>query len=243
MAPVRTRRRSTLPLLILCALVGCRATATGPVDTVAAYAQALRDGRYPDAWRMLSVTARQSLPYDDFERAARERPEELRDAITAYERVDTQVPITAHLELASGDPVALLFEDGEWRIDPSALEFYGQHTPRQALQSFARAVERERWDVLLRLAPRAVGEQLRASAAEPGDSGAARTAEGILRDAWTGPVAERDRQILGHLRQALERSRPIELSGARATMSYGPTNQYVARLVREDGLWKIEDPN
>lgn len=227
-----------LAIVTLLSLASCQATAPGPVDTVAAYAAALRDGRHADAWRMLSATARASLPYEAFERAARERPEELRDAVGAYERVDTQVPVVTQLELASGDRVRLLYEDGAWRIDPSALEFYGQHTPRQALQSFVRAVEASRWDVLLRLAPRAVAEQLRAGVA--GDGGAARPAEEVLRDAWTGDGAEADRAMLRLLQQGLDQGRPIELAGDRATMTYG-TTQHVARLVREDGLWRVED--
>ncbi|MFO0604155.1 MAG: hypothetical protein U0324_13320 [Polyangiales bacterium] len=231
--------RQSLAILLLLAASSCQATAPGPVDAVAAYAAALRDGRHADAWRMLSASAREALPYDAFERAARERPEELRDAITAYERVDPQVPVAAQLELASGDRVRLLYEDGAWRIDPSALEFYGQHTPRQALQSFARAVEASRWDVLLRLAPRAVAEQLRAGGPGP-DGGAPRGAEQLLRDAWTGEGAEGDRAMLRLLQADLDRGRPIEVAGDRATMTYGAT-QHVARLVREDGLWKVED--
>lgn len=229
------------PLVALLALLlfaSCQATAPGPVDTVAAYAAALRDGRHADAWRMLSATAREALSFEEFERAARERPEELRDAISAYDRVDTQVPVATQLELASGDRVRLLYEDGAWRIDPSGLEFYGQHTPRQALQSFVRAVEASRWDVLLRLAPRAVAEQLRAGAAA--DGGAPQPAEEVLRAAWTGDGAEGDRALLRALQQDLDRGRPVELAGDRATMTYGLT-QHVARLVREDGQWKVED--
>ncbi len=231
-------RSGSVTLLLLLALVSCQATAPGPVDTVAAYASALREGRHADAWRMLSATARASLSFEAFERAARERPEELRDAIGAYDRVDTQVPVATQLELASGDRVRLLYEDGAWRIDPSALEFYGQHTPRQALQSFVRAVEASRWDVLLRLAPRAVAEQLRAGTAA--DGGAPQPAEEVLRAQWTGDGAEGDRAMLRLLQEALDRGRPIELAGDRATMTYGVT-QHVARLVREEGLWRVED--
>lgn len=233
-------RRSTVTLLALVVLLaGCRATAPGPVDTVAAYAQALRDGRYADAWQMLSLPARAELPYEAFERAAREHPDELRDAITAYERVDLAAPITAQLELASSDPVRMLYEDGAWRIDPSALEFYGQHTPRQALQSFVRAVERERWDVVLRLAPRAVADQLREGSV--GDGGAARSAEDVLREAWTGPRGESDRRLLRLVQDALDRALPVEIAGDRATMTYGAASQHVARLVREEGLWRVDD--
>ena len=69
---------------------------------------------------------------------------------------------------------------------------------------------------------------------------AARPAEEVLRDAWTGDGAEADRAMLRLLQQGLDQGRPIELAGDRATMTYG-TTQHVARLVREDGLWRVED--
>jgi len=232
--------RTCLVLLsvFLFATSRCQTVAPGPIDTVAAYAAALRDGRHADAWRMLSASAREALPYETFERMAREHPEELRDAIRAYERIDTQTPVVTYLELANGERVRLFYEGGAWRIDPSVLEFYGQHTPRQALRSFVRAVEAGRWDVVLRFAPRAVAEQLRAGAG--GDGAPARSPEEILRDAWSGERAEADRALLRLLQADLDRGRPIEVTGDRATMTYGAT-QHVARLVREDGLWKIED--
>lgn len=232
--------------LVLALACGCRATAPTPTDALAAYASALRENRYADAWRLLSASSRQALPYEAFERAAREHPDELRDALAAVDRVDPNAPVTARLELASGEVVTLTEEDGEWHLDPSTLEFYGQHTPRQALRSFVRALERRRWDVLLRLAPRAVVAGLTSAAASaahaPGQSPP--TAADRLRDAWSGAEAERVEQTLRRLREALDQGRHIEEVGDSATMTYGPTaGQSIARLTREDGLWKVEDPD
>ena len=56
-------RSGRVTLLALLSLASCQATAPGPVDTVAAYASALRDGRHADAWRMLSTTARGALTF------------------------------------------------------------------------------------------------------------------------------------------------------------------------------------
>jgi hypothetical protein len=216
-------------LVALClSLAACSGAAPGPVDTVAAYAQALREGRYGDAYPLLSATARQGLPYEAFERLARERPDETRALADDYASVDPRAPLTARFALANGESVTLFYEDGAWRIDPAALVFYGQETPREALRSFARAVARQRWDVLLRLAPRAVAAQLR-------------MANRSLRDAWTGPGAERDLAVLQRLVEALERGATPDVTGDRATLVYGEARAYVARLVREDGLWKVED--
>lgn len=216
-------------LVALClSLAACSGASPGPVDTVAAYAQALREGRYGDAYPLLSASARQGLPYEAFERLARERPDETRALADDYASADRSAPLTARLALANGDSVALFYEEGAWRLDPAALEFYGQQTPRDALRSFARAVERQRWDVLLRLAPRAVAVQLR-------------MADHSLRDAWTGPASERDRAVLQRLVEALDRGATPDVAGDRATLTYGAASAYVARLVREDGLWKVED--
>src|SRR5207245_1314506 len=116
------------------------------------------DARYVDAWQLLSTDARRALPYEDFDRAARAHPDEVRGLIDTYSRVDPRAPVTARLDLEGAEPVTLVYEGGAWRLDPSALEFYGQRTPRQCLRAFVRALERQRWDVLVRLAPRRVAE-------------------------------------------------------------------------------------
>ncbi len=223
-------------------LLACRALSPGPVDAITAYSQALREGRYPDAYALLAASTRRSLSYEDFARAARERPDEVGAVADDLARADRDGPLTAHVDLPGGDRLALLWESGAWRVDPSAFEFYPQRTPREALRSFARAFERSRWDALLRLAPREVATQLRmASSQRDADAGAPpRTAEEALRDAWSGPRSERDREVLRRMVEALERGATIEVSGDHASLTYGAASSYVARLVREDGLWKVE---
>lgn len=234
-------RRLALPVTLL-ALVACRALSPGPVDAVTAYSQALRESRYADAYALLSSSTQRTLSYEAFERAARASPDELRGVADDFERADRSAPLTARVELPGGDRVSLLWEDGAWRVDPSSFEFYPQRTPREALKSFARAVERSRWDVLLRLAPREVATQLRMASSQPsGDAGApSRTAEEALRDAWSGARSERDREVLRRMVEALDRGAVIDVSGDRASLTYGAAGTYVARLVREDGLWKVE---
>lgn len=240
------RPRRTLALAafaVLCALgPACGGSQPGPVDTLAAYREALREGRLTDAYRMLSTNARVLVPYERYEEMARRYPDEVRDAVAAFGELSPGTPVTARMELASGEVITLTEEGGRWRIDPSTLEFYGQHTPAQALRSFTRALARERWEVLVRLAPRRVVERLETMSREnPGDGGVPSAAE-ALRRAWTGPDAEGAQTLLRRLRDALDRGRPIEVVGDRASMSYGTGNQSLARLVREGGLWRIEEP-
>jgi len=227
-------------LVVLVALLGCSPRAVGPVDTVHAYAQSLREGRLDDAWMHLSAGARAALPYENFVALARAHPESVQDAVRAFGEVSAEAPITARVELASGETVTLLQEGGQWRLDPAALDFYSQRTPQTALRAFVRALERQRWEVLLDLAPRAELARLEAMARES-DAGA-RTAADVLRAHWAGTEAASTQQTLTRLRDALERGRAVEVIGDRATMRYGVGLQHAARLVREEGLWRVEDP-
>jgi hypothetical protein len=192
---------------------------------VTAYTSALRDQRYTDAYRLLSAEARRALPYDDFEQLARTNPDEVRETIRWLDQVDATAPVTARMELPSGEFVTFVQEAGQWRLDPSALDFYGQHTPRQALRSFIRALQRRRYDVLLRFVPR------RLAAGMTADS---------LRRAWEGDEeADHVQTMLQQLAHDIDHT--IEVVGDRATMQYG--TGLTAQLVREDGVWKIEDPD
>jgi len=216
--------------LFLCAasaVGGCAGARPGPSDVVASYTAALREQRYGDAYRLLSAEARRALPYDDFEQLARSNPDEVRETVRSLDQVDPTAPVTARMELPSGDTVQLVLENGQWRLDPSALDFYGQHTPRQALHSFVRALERRRYDVLLRFVPRRLAQGMTVDA---------------LRHAWeSDDEAEQVQSMLRALRAGLDH--PIEVVGDRATMQYGLNGRFVAQLVREDGVWKIEDPD
>jgi hypothetical protein len=214
----------------------CRAAAPGPRDTLLAYASALREGRYADAWQLLSPAAQQSMTQEEFVSAARSQPDEINATAGGYSDVSANGSMVARVEMATGETVSLVYEEGQWRLDPASLDFYSQSTPAAALASFVSAVENQRWDVLLRLAPRAIASQLRMASSQP-----ARVPEEILREAWTGPRAQRDRDVLRVLKQSLERGATPERTDDHATLVYGIANQYTARLVREEGVWKVED--
>ncbi|MDP3275986.1 MAG: hypothetical protein Q8Q09_12370 [Deltaproteobacteria bacterium] len=221
--------RSSVWLLVvvmgLCG--GCGAARQAPFDVIQSYQQALQGQRFGDAYALLSAEARNAMSLEDFERTAREQPEELRETTRWLAQIDNNATTTARLELSAGESIELIEEGGAWRLDPTVLDFYGQRTPRQAIRAFARALERRRWEVLMRFAPRRVAEQL--------------TPE-RLREAWErGADAEDVQRMLAALRQSTER--PIEVTGERATMTYGAGNRYTMQLVHEDGMWKVEDPD
>jgi len=104
------------------------------------------------------------------------------------------------------------------------LDFYSQSTPRDALRSFVRAIERNRYDVILQFVPSEYRERM--------------SADG-LRTLWEGDKREEIQQLLENLRTSLDE--PIEETGDRATMQY--MDRFTCRFVREDGLWRIEDPD
>jgi hypothetical protein len=221
------RALARVAALCLPALVACSAGRQAPFDVVQSYHSALRESRYSDAYSLLSSDARRTLSYDDFERVARDNPDEVRETVRWLEQVDPNAPVTARLDLGNGENVQLVEEGGGWRLDPAVLDFYGQRSPRQCVRSFTRALDRRRWDVLVRFAPRRVAESLTADQ---------------LRDAWErGGDADDVQRMLTALRQSTER--PIEVSGDRATMTYGVGNRFTMQLVREDGVWKVEDPD
>lgn len=236
---------NALPLVALAALLvvapGCASRPVGPADTVRAYAQSLREGRFDEAYLLLSAEARRALPYERFVSLARSQPESVQDAVASFSAVSPEAPITARVELASGETVTLLHEGGQWRLDPAALDFYGQRTPQEALRSFVRALERQRWAVLVDLAPRE--EVARMEAMARGSDGGTATAADVLRAHWGGTEAAATQEMLERLRDALERGRMIETVGDRAVMRYGVGLQHAARLVREEGLWRVEDPD
>lgn len=212
---------------VLLAMAGCTAARQAPFDIVQSYQAALRDARFSDAYQLLSTETRRTLSYPDFERIARENPDELRETLRWLDSIEADSAVTARLELSNGEAITLVEEGGSWRLDPAVLDFYGQRTPRQCVRSFTRALERRRWDVLLRFAPHRVAEQISADQ---------------LRDAWErGSDADDVQRMLIALRTSTER--PIEVAGDRATMTYGVGNRFTMQLIREEGTWKVEDPD
>ena len=106
--------------------------------------------------------------------------------------------------------------------DASSIDLYAQDTPRHAIQGFVRAVERKRYDIVLRYVPDSHKQGL-----DPAK----------LKAAWEGQEKEEMEQVVAALKQALP-SASIEETGERATMPYGAGTM---QLVREHGLWKIEN--
>jgi hypothetical protein len=215
--------RRLAPLLAFALL--CAACAPGLEDPEAvlhAYARALDEGRSEDAYRMLSDDAKRGISLEAFRRMMRESQSDVKEVGQALSRPTSPPVVTATLSTPSGQEIDLVLENGRWRVEATAIDLYAQDTPRHAVQGFVRALERKRYDMILRYVPDSHKEGLDAAK---------------LKTAWEGHDKEEMTQVLSALKQALPGA-TIEEAGDSAQMPYGPG---VMRFVREHGLWKIED--
>lgn len=207
-------------------LSGCPVGAAGetPEGTVAAFASALRDGRTADAYSLMSESYRRRVSREEFERFFTDYPAEVRQTASALSQRRGRAEQEAVVEYGEGETLRLVREGGDWRVATDVVDFYDQSTPTAALRSFVRAMERRRYDVVLRLIPAADREGMN---------------EERMREAWEGEGREEVERLLANLRASLEN--PIEEVGDRATMPYG--DRFRVQFVREEGVWRIEDPN
>lgn len=207
-------------------LGACASTGTGertPEGALSAYSRALREGRTRDAYALLSADAKKDIPYDTFQRILKENPDEMKELGQSLETRAAPARVTAVVTAPSGEALELVYEDGAWRVDASAIDLYGQSSPAVALRSFVRAFRNRRYDVLLRFVPESEREGLGVDE---------------LRRAWEGE----ERKELDALVSAVEAGLPtanLEVTGDRATMAFGAGG--TVELVRERGRWKVED--
>jgi hypothetical protein len=195
----------------------------GPKETLDSYAQALREGKVRDAYALLSDEAKKNIPFEAFERMVKENPEEVRDIATALSRPSGPPLVTATVTAPNGESLLLIYEGGRWRVDGSAIDLYSQASPEAAVRAFIRAFQNKRYDVLLRFVPDGKKEGLDAKK---------------LKKAWEGEQKDEMERLTQALAAALPSAR-FERIGERATMSYGAGGS--VELVREQGVWKIEE--
>ncbi|HEX6764006.1 MAG TPA: hypothetical protein VF103_00985 [Polyangiaceae bacterium] len=194
-----------------------------PQQSLDAYATALQQGRTQDAYALLSAEAKKEIPYESFQRIVRENPDEVRDIARSLGNPASPPRVTAVVTAPSGEALLLVYEEGAWRVDGSAIDLYGQSTPDAALHAFVRAFRNRRYDVLLRFIPDAEREGL--GVAE-------------LKRAWEGEERADLERLVSAVETALPTSR-LEVTGDRATMAFGAAG--TVELVRERGVWKVED--
>jgi hypothetical protein len=221
----RGARQTLCGLLVftLGACAGARDRQMSPQRALDAYATALSEGRTADAYALLSTEAKKEIPYESFQRIVRENPDEVREISRSLASPASPPRVTAIVTAPSGEALLLIYEDGVWRVDGSAIDLYGQSTPEAALRAFVRAFHNRRYDVLLRFIPDAEREGL--GVAE-------------LKRAWEGAERAELERLVAAVETALPTAR-LEVTGDRATMAFGAAG--TVELVRERGIWNVED--
>ena len=215
---------SLVPTLLVAFATACGGSRlAGPQDVLDAYAQALQEGRTADAYALLSVEAKKDIPYASFQRIVKENPQEVKELGRSLAAPASPPRVTAVVSAPGGDPLLLVYEEGAWHVDGAAIDLYGQSSPEAALRGFVRAFKNRRYDVLLRFVPEAEREGLGVEE---------------LKRAWEGD----ERAELEALVAAVETGLPsakVDVAGDRATMAFGAGG--TVELVRERGVWKVED--
>jgi hypothetical protein len=206
--------------------LGCRsqpAPPPTPEATVVAFARALNQAKFDEAYALMSKDYKKRVSLEQFKRRLSENPQETLEISNTLSRVRKPAEQEAVLVYDDDQQLRLRRAGESWLIASSIVDFYDQSTPRAALRSFVRAMERKRYDVVLRLIP-------------SGDK------EGItterMEQAWSGEQREEVERMLTKLRE--HEGDPIEVIGTHATMPYGDHTR--VQFVQEGDVWKIEDP-
>jgi hypothetical protein len=206
------------------ALMACGGAQTSsPEGALQAYAHALHDGRSDDAYALVSDTGKKALSLEQFRAMVKQNPEDAKDLAKSLDKPSRPAEVTATVTTQTGQTLELVLERGRWKLDASSVDLYAQDTPRHALVGFVRAVERKRYDILLRYIT---------------DAHRVAFDEATLKAAWEGPDKEEVARVVGLVRTALASGAAIEETGTRATLSYGTGT---VQLQKERSAWKIED--
>jgi len=224
---IRSRGRRWALLAVAGALLGgCGHRAEAPSETLTAYGAAIERKDYAAAYALTSSEMRQRVPFEAFKAALDSGGDDAQAFGHRVREGAGKAPLHAEVDVDLGEKLPLVFEAGRWRVDGQPFDNWSQKTPRAALLSFVRALSRRRYDVALRLVPNRYRPGLSAEK---------------LREYWEGEQKAENAQLLDRLRAAVSAGAPIVELGDEAHMPYG--DRYEMRFVREDGAWKIEDPD
>jgi hypothetical protein len=212
-----------LSLLLFASSGACAHKPEGPAATLQEFGAALARNDVRAAYALTSADFKRRTSYEAFVAGLGANAS---DTMATGKRISEQASRVAprvEVQVPQGDPVALVLEGGRWRVDGPPPEAWGQRSPRAALRTFVRALGEKRFDIVLRLVPRRHRADLTVDK---------------LRQYWEGHPDD-TRALLARLQAAL--AAPIVESGDEAHMPYGPEQEMV--FVREDGVWRIEDPD
>ena len=224
-----TRRTTLVARVAVSALVVSAGCASGPREpqgaeaALLAFARALSDGKAEASYAMMSSEYRSRVSFARWAKALEGNSAEAIEIGNALSHRQGDARVVALLHGVDGHDIQLQREGERWVIASDVMEFYDQSSPRAALQSFVHAMQRKRYDVVLRLMPDADKEGV--------------TTESMSK-AWGHEAGDDVARMLGELSAHVDD--PIEIAGNRATMPYADRKR--VQFLKEDGRWKIEDP-
>jgi hypothetical protein len=217
-----TRARAALIFVCLGGGLGCGHAPEGPAGAAGAFGAALARGDLRSAYRLTSSDFQTRASYDAFAAALADggEPAALGQRLVAEA---PRIPPRVEVELALGEQVPLVLEAGGWRVDWPVYQAWGQETPRAAVRTFVRALDARRYDVVLRVIP---------------DRYRAGLSVDRLRAFWEGAERDAHRALLEQIRAAV--TAPLVETGDEARLPIAAGRE--VHLVREAGLWKVENP-
>ncbi len=219
-----TATRLCAALLLLAGAPACAHPQRGPADAISDFGAAVGRKDYAGAYAMMTAEYRKRVPFEDFRRDLDGGGADVQGVARRLEDTSARTPLQIDVDVDLGRRLTLVLEGAQWRVAAHPFDLYDQTTPRAALRAFVGAVEMGRYDALLRLTPNRYRVAVTVQK---------------LRDYWEGERKAENRKRIAELRANI--GAPIVETGDEARMPYGDNSE--ARLVREDGLWKIDDVN
>lgn len=216
---------AALPIALLVSTVVSCSAGIHPVDRdLAELREHLEEGRYAEAWEGLAHQQREQVAAEAFARALEKDPGTAESLIALLDQAlkDPSITYSARVTFDDGTEVIFVLEEGKWILVSPVTTFYGQSTPREALESFIRAFNASRWDVLADLMPSKYSTE---------DDAA------VLEKAWGDPSG---REAMARLVKVIEDhlGDDIDVKGNQAVLRY-PEGQVT--FMRESGHWVILD--
>ena len=139
-------------------LLGCAsgpaARVPDPAQTTARFTAALKADQPEVAYALLDPSQRASLDHQRFLRLWRENHAELTDLGEKLGRTNAVPLARAEATLEDGEQVALVLEDGQWRIAGGVLDAQALGTPLDTVAELRRALRRQSLPSLLRVLSR-----------------------------------------------------------------------------------------
>lgn len=206
----------------LAASTGCPQRVATPKTTLKAYILALEAGDYSRAYDLMSKSFRKEYDRDEFIAHHKRNKADVKKNVSELKKGPSKLVVKALFKYGEGNLLSLVREGGAWKLSLDPVSFYSQRTPKEALRSFVRALERRRYKLLLRFVPNQWRKVMTAA---------------DTKRLFSKEQLEATRQLIRNLKANL--GNKIDIKGDEAHMLYG--DSYKVEFMREDGVWKIVD--